>query len=540
MIMAKHQNHSLSLRKLINNIEGLGVWDLALGKPAPIPNIEITGITQDSRQVKPGYLFAALKGVASNGAYFIPMAIEKGAVAILVEEEGIKGLRKKGIKEALSSSLTPSSLIPFFITSPNPKLALAHIAANFYQKQPEVIAAVTGTNGKTSTAFFCTQLWQLLNKKSASIGTIGIATADGLAYEATGSMTTPDPIKLHEILANLESDGITHLAMEASSHGLDQYRLDGVNIKAAAFSNITRDHLDYHGTFEKYLEAKLRLFEVMKDGVAIINADIPESQQIIDLCNKRGHKVLSIGKKGKYIELFDITQTSLGQQIAFEVLGKLYTVNTPLIGEFQAYNLLTALALVVACGANIDEAVHVLDKVQAVPGRMQGVSGIRYQVSGDRDKLPETCNLKPDTSIARIYVDYAHTPDALEKALNVLVPYAKGGKLWVIFGCGGDRDKGKRPQMGAVAAKIADRVVITDDNPRSEVPETIRAEIIAACPNAIEIGDRHEAIAYAVRNMEENDILLIAGKGHEKTQTIGDKKFAFDDVKVAEEILGKK
>lgn len=494
--MALPQNHNLSLLKLIENIKGISVLK---GNQKQT----ITGITQDSRQVKPGYLFAAIKGLTSDGAQFIPIAIEKGAVAVLCDAEVIP-------------TVSESTCV---ITHKNPKFALAHIAANFYGTQPEVITAITGTNGKTSTAFFCTQIWQLLGKTSASIGTIGIYTGNGLAYEATDSMTTPDPVKLHEILADLSNKNITHLAMEASSHGLDQYRLDGVHIKAAAFTNITRDHLDYHGTFENYLQAKLRLFDVMKNGVVVINADIPEAEQIIKLCEQKDHKVLSIGRKGKYIELFDTTRTLEGQQIAFEVLGRLYTVNTHLIGEFQAYNLLTALALVVACGANIDEAVNVLAQVEAVPGRMQGV-----RVAND---------------IARVYVDYSHTPDALEKALQVLRPYTKE-KLWVVFGCGGDRDKGKRPQMGAVAARLADKVVVTDDNPRTEVAQIIRSEVIASCHDAIEIGDRHEAILHAITNMGKDDILLIAGKGHEKTQIIGDKKLAFDDVKVAEEILLKK
>ena len=379
--------------------------------------------------------------------------------------------------------------------------------------------AVTGTNGKTSTAYFCTQIWQLLGKKSASIGTIGIATGDGLAYGATGSMTTPDPVKLHEILANLSNDGITNLVMEASSHGLDQCRLYGVNVKAAAFTNITRDHLDYHGTFEKYLAAKLRLFEIMHEGVAVINADIPKAGQIIQLCEERGHKILSIGKNGSYIILNDAIRTSVGQQISFEIAGKLYNINTRLIGEFQAYNLLTALALVIGCGANTDEAVAALAKVEEVPGRMQGVG-----VGGE---------------VARVYVDYAHTPDALEKALDVLRPYAVN-KLWVVFGCGGDRDKGKRPQMGEVAARCADVLVVTDDNPRTEDAAVIRKEIIAACPEAKEIADREEAIKYAILNMSEGDVLLIAGKGHEKTQIIGDNKLAFDDVAVAKTELEKR
>lgn len=489
------QNINLSLQKLIKGIDGCTLHG---GAESLAEAVNITGITQDSRKVEPGYLFAAIKGTVADGAEFIPAAIEKGAAAILCEEDAIIA--------DLSSKAT-------FISHSNTKLALAKIAANFYHTQPEVVAAITGTNGKTSTAYFCAQLWQLLGKRSASIGTIGIAKGDGLEYGATGSMTTPDPVQLHKILSELEAEGITHLAMEASSHGLDQYRMDGVHIKAAAFTNITRDHLDYHGSFEKYLSAKLRLFEIMKDGVAVINADIPESKQIISACETRGHKILSIGKAGNYIIFDDFTSTSDGQQIAFEVAKKLYTFNTHLIGEFQAYNLLTALALVVACGANIDEAVSLLPKVEAVPGRMQGI------------RLDEN-------SFAVVYVDYAHTPDALEKALKVLQPYTKG-KLWVVFGCGGDRDKGKRPQMGAIAEQYASKVIITDDNPRTEDASQIRREIIAACPHAVEIADREKAIEYAIKNMETGDMVLIAGKGHEKSQIIGNKKLDFDDAEIA-------
>jgi UDP-N-acetylmuramoyl-L-alanyl-D-glutamate--2,6-diaminopimelate ligase len=307
--------------------------------------------------------------------------------------------------------------------------------------------------------------------------------------------------------------------MEASSHGLDQFRLDGVHVKIAAFSNLTRDHLDYHGTFENYLNAKLRLFnDVMKEGgVAVLNSDIPEFETLLAACEKRGHRIISYGKhkdgRKNYIDIFGITNTSEGQQISFEILGKVYNVNTQLIGEFQAYNLLCALGIVLASGENVDEAVAVMPKVSCVPGRMEKVG-------------------------TNIFIDYAHTPDALEKALAVLRPHTKG-KLWVVFGCGGDRDKGKRPLMGKVAAQIADKIIVTDDNPRSENPATVRSEIMVAFngEDVKEIGDRHEAIRYAVSNMKNDDMLLIAGKGHEKTQTIGAQVLPFDDVEVAKEVL---
>lgn len=529
--MEKLQNHSLSLRKLIEDLESRnqesGTKDLynirvSNNNSLILDAVEVKGITQDSRNVKPGYLFAALKGANFDGTQFIDAAIEKGAVAILSGQ----------LPDASDQEWKVKNPEICFLSHSNPKLALAQIAANFYQEQPETIVAITGTNGKTSCAYFCTQLWQLLGINSASIGTIGIVSSKGLAYGATGSMTTPDPIKLHEILADLSKNGVTNLAMEASSHGLDQYRLDGVNVKAAAFTNLTRDHLDYHGTLENYLAAKLRLFEVMKNGVAVINSDIPESTEIIKLCEQQRHKIWSVGKKGNYIKIIEIKPSRIGQKITFEIEGKICNIDTHLIGEFQAYNLLTAVALVVACGADFDEVLKVLSDVEAVPGRMQGVgfcAGNHVPGAGKGNELPE--------ALPRIYVDYAHTPDALEKALLVLKPYSSSGKLWVIFGCGGDRDKGKRPQMGAVAANLADVVVVTDDNPRSEVPEVVRSEIMAVCKNALEIGDRAEAISYAIKNMAANDVLLIAGKGHEKTQIIGDKKLPFDDVEIARQNL---
>jgi UDP-N-acetylmuramoyl-L-alanyl-D-glutamate--2,6-diaminopimelate ligase len=468
--------------------------------------LAIEGITLDSRKIGKNFLFAALKGEKVDGSQFIEPAIKAGAVAIVCDAD---------------VNVKVPDDIPL-IRVQNPRQLFSFIAAKFYDKQPEVIAAVTGTNGKTSTVHFAREMWKHLGKHSASIGTVGIYDSNGkYEYDRTNFLTTPDTVKLHQIINELAGNGVTHLAMEASSHGLDQFRLDGVHVKIAAFSNLTRDHLDYHGTFENYLNAKLRLFNnvMAEGGVAVLNADIPEFDQLVAACQKRGHKIISYGKyehgkKPNYIQLFTLTNTSEGQQVAFEISGKVYNITTPLIGEFQAYNLLCALGMVLASGANVDEAVAVLPMVSCVPGRMEKVG-------------------------SNIFIDYAHTPDALEKALAVLRPHTKG-KLWVVFGCGGDRDKGKRPLMGKVAAALADKIIVTDDNPRSENPADVRRDIMVAFAgeDVVEIGDRHEAIEYAVSKMGKGDMLLIAGKGHEKTQTIGSQVLPFDDVQVAREVVG--
>lgn len=475
--------------------------------PASHVDNAVVGLTCDSRQVEPGWLFAALKGVAVDGAQFVDRAVASGASVILCAND-------TDIKEHQGV---------VYVRHPNPRKVFSLIAARFYDRQPEMIAAVTGTNGKTSTVHFCRQIWQLMGLRSASIGTTGITDSDGkFEYDRTNFLTTPDPVKLHSILQELANKDITHLAMEASSHGLDQYRLEGVRVKVAAFTNLSRDHLDYHKTFENYLAAKLRLFGGLMEpgGVAVINADVEQYEEILTLCEKREHKVLSFGKNGRFVQLINIQATRSGQQFAFEIMGRVYTVDTPLIGEFQVHNLLCALTIVLASGCNVDEAVAVLDKVEAVSGRME-----RVGVAG---------------AGAGVFVDYSHTPDALEKALQVLKPFTRG-KLWVVFGCGGDRDKGKRPQMGEVACKLADHVIVTDDNPRSEDPAVIRAEIIAACGiNASEVADRRQAIEYVAGHAAPDDMVLIAGKGHEKTQTIGNQVLPFDDVEVARELFGKR
>ena len=450
-------------------------------------DMEITGLTCDSRAVRPGFLFAALPGVKVDGRDYISAAVEKGAVCILAPV---------GIKAEVVT-----------VEDQNPRLRFAKMAANFYERQPENVAAVTGTNGKTSVATFLRQIWSNLGEKAVSIGTIGLY---GERFAEPGRLTTPDPVKLHESLQRVVDAGINHLAMEASSHGIEQYRLDGVKIKAAAFTNITRDHLDYHGTMNEYLLAKMRLFsEVVEDGGSVVvNADVPESKDVIEVAKSRGLNVFSYGHNGENIRLVKRETVNNKQRLSLEVLGHSYEVMMPLPGAFQAENALCALGLALSFGADVEKAVMALKHLEGVSGRMECVG----HVNG-----------------ADVYVDYAHTPDAMEHVLKALRPHTKN-KLYVMFGCGGDRDAGKRPQMGRIAAEFSDQVIITDDNPRSEDAGEIRKQILAAATGAIEIGDRHLAIQDGIKGLREGDVIVLTGKGHEQGQYIGDEVLPFSDV----------
>jgi UDP-N-acetylmuramoyl-L-alanyl-D-glutamate--2,6-diaminopimelate ligase len=463
------------------------------GQAAP-GDIDIRGLTADSRRVEPGWLFAALPGTRADGRAYIEDALKRGAAAVL----------------APTDASLPTLPVPV-IRDANPRRRLALVAARFHGAQPSVIAAVTGTQGKTSTVDFTRQLWTHLGLRAGSLGTLGVV-ATGLVTD--GSLTTPDPVELHRQLAELARGGTDHLAMEASSHGLDQFRLDGVVVTAAAFTNLARDHLDYHPTMEAYLAAKRRLFETLlvPGGAAVLNADVPEFEPLQALCKKRRLRVLAYGRKGTEIRLESATPGTTGQRLALNLLGRPHEIDFPLAGAFQAMNALAALGLVIGGGEDREAAVQGLAKLTGVRGRLE-----RVAVHADG---------------APIYVDYAHKPGALETVLQTLRPHASG-KLVVVFGCGGDRDRGKRPQMGEIAARLADRVIVTDDNPRDEDPASIRAEILAASPNAREIGDRAEAIKTAITELATGDLLVIAGKGHETYQIVGDRTLPFDDASVA-------
>ncbi len=459
-------------------------------------SLEISGLTSDSREVRDGYLFAAFPGAKSDGRGFIADALKRGAAAILVPQ---------------GSELPEIAFSVAVVESRVPRKTFALMAANMYERQPQVIAAVTGSNGKTSTAQFARQIWQRMDHAAASLGTLGVS-APGV--ERGGALTTPDPVTLHMEIAELEAAGVTHLAMEASSHGLDQYRLDGVRVTAAGFTNITRDHLDYHGTMEAYLAAKTRLFTdiLTKGGVAVLNADIPEYNLLRNACAGRGHRVFSYGYGGEEIQIINRVVLSHSQLLEIQLFGEGYAFELPLVGEFQVYNALCALGLVIAEFSEDRlhhmEAVHALEKLDGVRGRLELVA------------------IHPNG--APVYVDYAHTPDALENVLKTLRPHVQGD-LVAIIGCGGDRDTGKRPQMGAISARLADRTIVTDDNPRSEDPADIRKAVMDGCPKATEIGDRRAAIRAAVARLEPRDTLVITGKGHEQGQIIGDEVRPFDD-----------
>ena len=454
--------------------------------------VVVTGLAVDSRAVKPGDLFFALAGSKTDGARFIESAIASGAVALA------------GDHPPQGASRVP------FVATPNPRRALALAAAKFYSRQPATIVAVTGTSGKTSVAAFTRQIWQRLGHASASIGTIGLVSEKRTIY---GSLTTPDPIALHRQLDEIAAEGVTHLAFEASSHGLDQYRLDGVRVSAGGFTNLTRDHMDYHPDVAHYLAAKLRLFRdlVAANGAAVISADHDCSQAAIDAARAKNLRILAVGSKGdgagEGIRLIGADIDGFAQKLDLEHRGRRYPVRLPLVGEFQIENALVAAGLAIGTGSEPQAVFAELELLEGAKGRLERVA--------ERNGAP-------------IFVDYAHKPDALAKALQALRPYANR-KLVVVFGAGGDRDAGKRPLMGAIAAENADSVIVTDDNPRSEDPDLIRSAILSTAKGAREIGDRAEAIRTAIAGLEPGDALLIAGKGHETGQIVGDKVLPFSD-----------
>ncbi len=463
--------------------------------PAPWLAVPISGLAADSRAVKPGYLFAALPGSLTDGARFIEDALARGAVAILVPQGGAHA------HSAGAGDTTP------VLEDPDPRRRLALIAARFFGAQPETAVAVTGTNGKTSVASFVRQIWERQGLRAASLGTVGLESPRGVQPLRH---TTPDPIELHRILASLAKDGVTHLALEASSHGLQQRRLDGVNFVAGAFTNLSRDHLDYHASLEDYFNEKRRLFRELlpKGASAVVDVDSDAGEQVAAEASARGLALISVGRKGVDLRLCSVSRDGFGQILGVEHAGKMHRLRLPLVGEFQAANALVAAGLVMACGSSAGEVLPLLAELRGARGRLDLAGTAR----GD----------------APIFVDYAHTPDALAKALDALHPFVEH-RLLVVFGCGGDRDKGKRPEMGAVAAAKADLVFVTDDNPRGEDPAAIRREILAAAPEAIEVADRAEAIAQAVAQLTSGDVLLVAGKGHETGQIVGDTIIPFSD-----------
>jgi UDP-N-acetylmuramoyl-L-alanyl-D-glutamate--2,6-diaminopimelate ligase len=461
-------------------------------------DLEVTGVSSDSRAVKAGVVFFALAGSKVDGSAYAADAAGRGAVAIVA-----------GKGSAISGLPVP------VITVDDPRLALALSAARFFGRQPETMVAVTGTAGKTSVAAFARQIWEQAGFAAASIGTTGVVAPGRNDY---GSLTTPDPVALHQLLKELADAGVTHASMEASSHGLDQRRLDGVKLAAGGFTNLGRDHMDYHPTVEDYHRAKLRLFDTLlpKGAPAIIFADDPWSEPTIKAAKAAGLKVLTVGRNGDFLTLKRVEHERRRQRAEVVADGVLHEIDLPLAGDFQIANALVAAGLAISTGTPTDEALAALEKLKGAPGRLDLVG---MTAAG-----------------APVYVDYAHKPDALENVLTSVRPFTTG-RVVVVFGCGGDRDRGKRPIMGEIATRLADIVIVTDDNPRTEVPETIRAAILAAAPGAIEIGDRRRAIHEAVAMLHAGDTLIVAGKGHEEGQTIGSETFHFSDHEEVREAL---
>ncbi len=455
---------------------------------------QVTGFAIDHRKVAPGTVFGAFEGARVNGEDYIADAIRSGAVAIVARP----GLRFEGAA---------------YIADENPREAFATLAAKFFAPFPATSVAITGTNGKTSCVEMTRQLWRMAGFHAASIGTLGVTTAD---ERVTTGLTTPDVVTFLSNVAGLAREGVTHLAFEASSHGLTQYRTEGLGVAAAGFTNLSRDHLDYHGDMAAYFTAKIRLFsEVLSpDGTAVVWADDPQSARVVDLARARGNRLVTVGTHGDTLRLVGRDPTLLGQGLTIEAGGQTYKVNLPLIGAYQAANALVSAGLVIATGGDVAATIANLARLQPVRGRLE-----RAVIA---------------KSGAPVYVDYAHTPDALEAAIAALKPHA-GGRLIVVFGAGGDRDVGKRETMGQVAIAKADRVIVTDDNPRTENAAAIRRDVLKGAVGAKEIGDRREAIAAAVRGAGPEDIVLIAGKGHEQGQIVGDMVLPFDDVSVARE-----
>jgi len=455
---------------------------------------EVTGFAIDHRKVAQGSVFGAFKGAAFNGEEFIGEAVRRGAVAVVARP------------------IAEVSQVPH-LADEQPRRLFAQMAAKYFAPYPEVVVAVTGTNGKTSTVEMTRQMWRMMGQRSASIGTLGVTTSD---EQVKTGLTTPDIVTFLSNIAGLKRMGISHVAYEASSHGLDQHRAEGVPLAAAAFTNFSRDHLDYHPSMEAYFEAKMRLFDELlsPEGIAVVWTDDPKSDEVIERVRKRGSKLMTVGRKGETIQLIEQAPTPLGQTLMLSHEGKTHRLALPLIGAYQAANVLISAGLVMATGGSFDAVFSAMQRVSPVRGRLE-----RAVIS--RAGVP-------------VYVDYAHTADALDAAIAALSPHVEG-RLIVVFGAGGDRDQGKRPQMGAVAARQSDVVIVTDDNPRSEDPAKIRAEVLAGAPGATEIAGRREAIAEAIRIAKAGDIILLAGKGHETGQIVGDRVLPFDDALVARE-----
>ena len=487
------------LSNILQNVQERHKLDLKKFNPS------IKGISFNSKIVKKNFIFVAIKGDKFDGHQFINEAINKGAIFIIVEN-------KKSITQLIEKKIN-------FIITKNTRNLLSKISSNFFQNQPKFLSAVTGTNGKTSVCHITKEIWDLCNIKSASIGTIGLIIKQ---FRKTLSLTTLDSIQLHEILDNLYKKEIQKVCMEASSHGLEQSRIDNVRINTAGFTNISHDHLDYHKNFNLYFQSKMKLIKniLNENGTAVINADIPESKKIQKLCKKLKKNIITYGFKSKDLRLLNYQNTNEHQEVSIKYRNKNFIFKLPLLGEFQVYNALCSIGIILSSGISIKKCLKNIEKIKQIPGRLEMIN------------LPK----KLKNNKISIFVDYAHTPDALEKVLKALKSISFN-KVSVLFGCGGNRDSKKRPLMGKIANKFADKIYITDDNPRNESPEKIRKEILSECPNAYEISDRYQAIKLSIQKCEHGEMLLIAGKGHEDFQILNENFIKFNDKGVILKIL---
>jgi UDP-N-acetylmuramoyl-L-alanyl-D-glutamate--2,6-diaminopimelate ligase len=474
-----------------------------------LQDIQIQGINSDSRLVQKGEIFGVFTPDVDQALLHLEQAVQREVNVMVISEK---------MMNKIKANPYVSELV--LLVCKRPRQVFAKLTSKFYGMHPQQCVAVTGTAGKTSVCSLVLQLWKHLNIPSASMGTLGLHhSTEDLVMEYISTLTTPDPVSMHKCLAKLKQKGVDHIVMEASSHGLDQYRLDGLRFKVAAFTSFSQDHLDYHPTMEVYFAAKLRLFEdlIAKDGWAILNADIPEYDALMDACLLRHHPIYSYGIKGNFVQLKSMTiNNTAGQRLALSIRNVDHVIQFPLMGKTQVYNLMCAIGIVISMGAKIEAVLNAVERIEPVPGRLN------------------FAGKHPNGGL--VYVDYAHKPQALELILKDMRPYCKG-KLHVVFGCGGDRDKDKRSIMGRIAQENADVVVVTDDNPRTEDPATIRYQILSGCPSAKEIPDRKSAIEYAINAFGADDILIVAGKGHEKHQIIGSHKIPFDDMQVVSDCL---
>lgn len=470
--------------------------------------IDIHGVNSDSRLVQKNEIFGVFTPNLDQALAHVEQAVERGITVMVISEKMMKKMENKPYVSDL-----------VLLVCERPRQLFAKLTSRFYGTHPQNCVAVTGTAGKTSVCSLVLQLWKHLKISSASMGTLGLHhSTEDLVMEYTSTLTTPDPVSMHKCLTELKQKGIDHIVMEASSHGLDQNRLDGLRFKVAAFTSFSQDHLDYHPTMGAYFEAKLRLFEdlIAKNGWAVLNADIPEHDALTDVCAMRNCPIYSYGTQGNFVQLKSMTLNKAGQRLVLSIRKVDHVVQFPLMGRTQVYNLMCAMTIVTTMGAKIEAVLKAIEYIKSVPGRLNFAG--RHSKGG------------------LIYVDYAHKPQALELVLKDMRPYCKG-KLHVVFGCGGDRDKDKRSIMGRIACEHADVVIVTDDNPRTEDPASIREQILSGCPSAVEIPDRKTAIEHAISGLGSDDILIVAGKGHEKHQIIGSQKIPFDDNRVVHDYL---